>query len=292
MAQSIRLLGKICLLTLSVSCVPNLAVAEPAAFDGNDISDLNFGPADTNSFDGETTNFEEFGLSEEELNTSILMDSGTSPSTSAACTKKGTLDYIEMRMTIAAHQEDIYEAYKLFSQSNPGYGGELELEIDILPSGEINNIKLNSGVALPFAQAVSKKIGAINFPACEKPSQFLHTMYFGPVIETTVDPTLSTCLSPQEIETTLRAQTKAILTSYKKVLKETPNLEGTVKYRFNILPAGKTESIAIESGEEFSFSEEVRKLLLPVKFPSCHQETIVSVPIRFIPSPKESSSFY
>ncbi|MFC1749798.1 AgmX/PglI C-terminal domain-containing protein [Pseudomonadota bacterium] len=293
MARPITLFHNVSIALLSIVFFQNIAMAEPSfdepGFSESEFAAFNFGETDTNDFESSEPNIDDFGLSEADLNKSILNTSGSAISASEpACTEKGTLDYIEMRMTMAAHQDDIYEAYRLFSQSNPGYGGELKLEITVLPSGQVKSVEIETGIALPFSQAITKKVSAIEFPGCSQSSQFKHTMYFGPEFKTLVDPTLNTCLLPREIEKTIQARAEEIISNYKTELKKTPELKGTIEYRFNILPAGKTESISIESREELAFANQIKKILLSLRFPSCDQATVVNVPIKFIPSPQNN----
>ena len=272
MSRLTALLRHTTLILLATMWLQEISLAE-SYLDETDSANFGFNESD----------IEDLDLGEFDLSKAGMEESNMGP-----CTDKEMLDYVEMRMTMAEHQDDIYTAYTLFSQANPGYGGQLEFDISISPSGIVKHVDVKEGLALPFSNAIKKKVATINFPSCAKPSQFKYTMYLGPDIETLVDPTLNTCLSPQEIQKTIDLRSTDIVTVYKDALKSQPKLEGTVEYRFSIFPSGNTESVTINRGQELAFANTVKRILLSLSFPSCDQVTLVTVPIRFLPSPQNS----
>ncbi len=214
---------------------------------------------------------------------SIAADAPTSDP--AACTSEGTLDYIEMRMTMAMHHDDIQNVYQAFAADNPGHGGRLEFNITIMPSGDVEYIKATRGAELLFSEAIKNKIRTLRFPACAKPSHFKHSMFFGPSIDASLEVKFGTCLSQREIQKTIESRYKEIISVYRQALKNSPELKGTIAYRISVFPSGNTESVSIEQGWQLTFAEEIREILLSFIFPSCDQSTIFTFPIRFLPSP-------
>jgi len=193
-----------------------------------------------------------------------------------------------MRMTMAMHQDEIQNAYQAFSATNPGHGGRLEFNIKVLPSGDIGYIKAARGAGLLFADIIKDKISAIQFPACAKPSHFKHSMFFGPNIDASLELVSGTCLSQREIQKTIEARYKEIISLYREALKISPGQKGTVAYRISVFPSGNVESVTIELGWHLAFAEDIRKVLLSFIFPSCEQATIFTFPIRFLPSPQNT----